>query len=80
MLLLCDFSDEVDLIERPLIFVNGDLSLKLDLKSVKLSNFQKLVLFWVSTFDANAKPIFFGKVIDLYDLQSECENSFSDLF
>lgn len=45
MLLLSDFFDEVDLVHRPLLLVNGDLGLQFDLEGVELSDLQKLVFF-----------------------------------
>lgn len=47
---------------------------------MKLPNLQELIFFRVASFDADAKPIFFCKVIYLNYLQSECQDSFSNLF
>lgn len=70
MLFFRNIFDQIYLIQRPLILVNSNLSFQFDLKGMKLSNFQKLIFFWVASFNADAKPILFREVIDINYLQS----------
>lgn len=79
MLLLGDLLDEVDLVQRPLLLVNGDLGLQLDLERVELPDLQKLVLFGVAALDADAQAVLLCEVVDLDDLQGEREDAFADL-
>lgn len=78
VLLLGDFLDQIDLVQRPLLLVNGYLRLQLDFKRVELSDLQKLVFFGVAALDADAKAVLLGEVVDLYDLKGKGENAFAD--
>lgn len=79
VLLLGDFLDEVDLVQRPLLLVNGYLRLQLDLKCVELPDLQKLVLFGVAALDADAESVLLGEVVDLDDLEGEGKDALADL-
>jgi hypothetical protein len=79
VLLLRDLLNEIDLIKRPLFFVDGDLSIKFYLEGMKLSYFQEIILLGVAPLDADAEPILFGKIVNFHDQQGEHQYSFPDL-
>jgi hypothetical protein len=65
VLLPRDLLDQVDLVERPLLLVDGDLGLQLDLEGVELPDLQKLVLLGVPPLDADAQPVLLREVVYL---------------
>lgn len=67
MLVMPQFPDEVDLVGRPLVLEDSDLSLHLDLKSMKLAYFQEVILLGILAFDGDAEAIFLGEVADVDD-------------
>ena len=52
MLLLPQLSYKIDLVGRPLVFKNCYFCFEFNLKGMKLPNFQKIVFFWISTFNS----------------------------
>ena len=62
-----DFVNEVDFKLSPLLFINGELEVKLNTESVELANFKVVILFSISSLNADCQSISFSEVINIDD-------------
>ena len=59
--------NEVDFELGPLLFVNSELEVKLNTESVELANFKVVILFSISSLNADCQSISFSEVINIDD-------------
>jgi hypothetical protein len=62
-----DFIDQINLELTPVFFINGKFDIKLDAECMILTNFEVLILFSISPFNADGKPIAFGIIVYVID-------------
>lgn len=70
--------NEVDLVDRPFVFVDGDLALEFNFKGVVLSDLKKLVLFGIPAFYADGEMVFFGEIADVLNQKRQSQGLCSD--